>query len=256
MSTHRGRPPSIRERRITGSFEAVPCGCDGLGSIASCGMSSIRSPLGGFAELETESGERLRVETRGALEVISERAGETQRVRLPYPQAGYGGHELLLSASESYLALFLWSGQSEVGYELFAHRPTLAHISSFPYTYGMALGPAFSSDERLFAMAWTTNSGLYIEDEVELSGGLTTKPCTLHWACVRLQPLPAGPPQECHIDVAIPAGFPFETDDRWDAIDLVVTEHEVRLRAEWGTAIRIPLPLPARVVIEGPAPPA
>ncbi len=215
-------------------------------------MPNIRSPLGGFEELETQSGGRVRVETRGALDVISEQAGETQRVRLPYPQSGYGGHEIVLSKSERYLALFLWSGQSEVGYELFANRPALAHLSSFPYTYGMGLGPAFSSDESLFAMAWTTNSGLHVEDEVELSQGLTAAPCTLPWASVRIQPLPAGPPQTCDIDVKIPAGFPFETDDRYDALDLVVTEHEVHLRAEWGTAVRIPLPLPPRVVIEGP----
>lgn len=227
--------------------------CDALDLIATYAMPNVRSPLGGFEELETQTGARLRVETRGALEVISERAlGETQRVRLPYPQSGYGGHELVLSASERYLALFLWSGQSEVGYELFAYRPTLTHIGSFPYTYGMALGPAFSSDERLFAMAWTTNSGLHVEDEVELSGACTAEACTIAWACVRVQPLPSGPPQTCFIEVRIPAGFPFETDDRYDAIGLVVTEHEVRLRAEWGTAIRIPLPLPPRVVIDGP----
>lgn len=216
-------------------------------------MPNVRSPLGGFEELETQSGTRLRLETRGALELISERRGvETQRVRLPYPPSGYGGHEIVLSEGERYLALFLWSGQSEVGYELFASRPTLTHIASFPYTYGMGLGPVFSSEERLLAMAWTTNSGLYVEDEVELSGDRTVKPCTLPWARVRIQPLPSGPPQTCHIDVKIPAGFPFETDDRYDALDLVVTEHEVRLRAEWGTAIRIALPLPPLVVIDGP----
>lgn len=216
-------------------------------------MPNIRSPLGGFEEMETASGARLRVETRGALEVISERAGESERVRLPYPQSGYGGHEIVLSAAERFLAVFLWSGQSEVGYELFAYRPTLAHIGSFPYTYGIGLGPVFSSDERLLAMAWTTNSGLHVEDEVELLGGCTTKPCTLPWASVRVQPLPDGPPRTCHIEVKIPAGFPSETDDRYDALDLVVTQHEVRLRAGWGTAIHIPLPLPPRVVIDGPS---
>jgi hypothetical protein len=184
--------------------------------------------------------------------VISERAGETQRVRLPYPQSGYGGHAILLSANERYLALFLWSGQSEVGYELFVCRPTLTHIASFPYTYGMGLGPVFSSDEGLLAMAWSTNSGLHVEDEVELSGGRTTKPCTLPWASVRLQPLPVGPPETCHIEVKIPAGFPSETDDRYDVLDLVVTEHEVRFRAGWGTAIRLPRPLTPLVVIDGP----
>jgi hypothetical protein len=216
-------------------------------------MPNVRSPLGGFEELESPSGARLRVETRGALEVICEReGGHPQRVRLPYPQSGYGGHELVLSEAERYLALFLWSGQNEVGYELFTHRPTLTHIASFPYTYGMGRGPAFSSDERFFAMAWTTNSGLHVEDEVELVGGLTARACTLPWASVRIQPLPGGPPQTCRIDVKVPAGFPCESDDRFDALDLVVTEREVRLRAEWGTAIRIPLPLPPLVVIEGP----
>src|SRR5262249_4576121 len=97
---------------------------------------SIRGPLGGWEQLVTRRDELIRVEMSAAeIAVMVEAAsGEAlARAAITYPPRGCAGYELLLSASERYLTMFLWSGQSELGYELFHFRPYLQHICSFGY---------------------------------------------------------------------------------------------------------------------------
>jgi hypothetical protein len=50
-------------------------------------------------------------------------------ITLPYPNAGYGGHELVRSPDGRHLAVFLYSGQSEQGWELFQLEPVLVDAS-------------------------------------------------------------------------------------------------------------------------------
>ena len=158
----------------------------------------------------------------------------------------------MLSKDETYLVLWLYSGQSEVGYELFTYRPTLKHIASFPYVYGKGFGPAFSADGRCLAMVTTTNSGLRIEVDEAFEGDVTTEQQTLAWAEVHVRALPEGATQQARIDVQLPAGTPLERDDSFYPTHLVATATEVTFRADWGVQVRIPLPLPDVVVIEGP----
>lgn len=210
--------------------------------------------MGGFKELETRSGATIRLETKNALTVIVEGGAEApQRIALPYPNAGYGGHELLLSKDETYLVLALYSGQSEQGYELFTYRPELKQIASVPYAYGEGAWPAFSSDERFLAMVSVTNPGLYVDEEDMLDGVVTTQPCVLAWAEVHVRALPEGIVQRCVVDVQLPAGSPFEGDDSYYPKGLTVSASEVSFRTDWGAQVRIPLPLPEVLVIEGPS---
>gem|GEM_PF-6085393 len=216
-------------------------------------MPNVQSPMGGLEEVEISNGATVRVQTDGALTVIVDGGGaSTQRVVLPYPNAGYGGHELLLSKDETYLVLWLYSGQSEVGYELFEFRPVLAHIGSLPYVYGEGFGPTFSNDERVLAMASATNACLDIEDRDALEDDVTTAPCTVEWVALYVRTLPDGAAQTCRVDVRLPAGFPFEGDDSHYAEALVVTTSAVSFRTDWGVQVQIPLPLPEVFFIEGP----
>jgi hypothetical protein len=87
---------------------------------------------------------------------------EGRRVSLPYPASGYGGHELVVSPSDRYLALFLYSGQSEVGWELF-ELPGLRHIGRLPYIFGEGEPPVFSAGQSRVQLCefgvlrpWTT----------------------------------------------------------------------------------------------------
>src|SRR5690349_3233306 len=74
-------------------------------------------------------------------------------ISLPYPSRGYGGTVLSISRQARYAAALLYSGQSEVGYELFALAPRLRHVASFPYMCGESdLTPMqFSPDGELVA---------------------------------------------------------------------------------------------------------
>lgn len=216
-------------------------------------MPNVQTLTGGFKELETASGATIRVETENALTVIVDGGGQaSQRITLPYPDAGYGGHELLLSKDETYLVIWLYSGQSEVGYELFRYRPTLKHIASFPYVGGEGYGPAFSSDERFLAMAWTVNFDLQVDDEDALENNVTARPYVLAWVEVHLRVLADDTTQTCRVDVRLPKGLHYEGDDGYFPRGLAVSATEVTFRADWGVEVRIPLPLPEVVVVEGP----
>jgi hypothetical protein len=149
---------------------------------------SVRGPLNGWAQFVARCGELVRVEvsnTEIVVVVEAPKGGVLARTAIPYPTAGCGGCEILLSAKERYLAMFLYSGQSEVGYELFYFRPHLQHISSFGYVFGEGTGPVFSSDERWLALAWATNPELCLLDEgVE---HLPTSERLLDWVTLRIQ---------------------------------------------------------------------
>src|SRR5262245_20710448 len=86
----------------------------------------IRAPMGGWEQLRTRAGKTIRVEvTEVEISIVID-AADGQAVAhatIPSPADGLGGYELVLSAEERYLALFLFSGQSEVGYEVFSLRP-------------------------------------------------------------------------------------------------------------------------------------
>jgi len=93
---------------------------------------SVRGPLGGWEQFVARGDELVRVEvsnTEIAVVVEAPKGEVLARTAIPYPTAGCGGYEILLSAKERYLAMFLYSGQSEVDYELFYFRP---HCSIFP----------------------------------------------------------------------------------------------------------------------------
>ncbi|MFO0596342.1 MAG: hypothetical protein U0228_13585 [Myxococcaceae bacterium] len=209
---------------------------------------------GGLEELETSRGARVRLEIDAGrtMSVVVDGGGEPRkRVSIPYPSAGYGGHELLLSSNERYLVLWLYSGQSQIGFELFTFAPVLKHVASLPYVLGEGLGPAFSADERYLAVASATNSSLNLEEVCEAD--VTQEPCVIAWADVHARALPDGVEERCRVDVRIPAGFPCEGDVSYYPTDLSVAADEVAFRTGWGVQVRIPLPLPPVFVIAGPS---
>lgn len=215
---------------------------------------STPSPIGGWQGLVTRDGETIRVEVTDKLAIVVDGPNRksVSTVFLPYPRAGYGGHELVLSSEHRYLAMFLYSGQSEVGYEVFTFRPELRHVLSFPYEYGEGLGPAISPDEKLIGLAWATNPEL---DLTELEGledaAETDEELIVDWARLRVQELPNGKASTCNIEVAVPIGFPTEGDESYYPEGLEFVGDHVEFRA-WGETIRVPLPLPATLNLPGP----
>jgi hypothetical protein len=217
--------------------------------------ASVRGPLGGWEQLATRHDELIRVEVSPAemAVIVDAPNGEMARVAIPYPAAGYGGHELVLSAEERYLALFLYSGQSEVGYELFYFQPLLRHVCSFPYVSGEGFGPAFSPDECRLGLAWATNPMLCLLDEGVEGEHFTTAEWVVDWAKLRIQELPDGPATSCNVRLRLGPGFPFEGNDSFYPERLeVVGGEEARFRTTWGELVRAPLPLPSSLVVAGP----
>lgn len=215
-----------------------------------------RSLFSGWTTLRARDGEIVRVllEGRSLIVVVdSERGDELGRASVISPGAGYAGHELVLSAEEHYLAMGLYSGQSEVGYELFTFRPKLEHIGSFPYAHGYGFAPVFSPDEKRVAIAWATDPSLTVEDQDVDDAGLTTSECIVDWACVHVRELPDGGEQQCAIRVRVPAGFPWKGDSSYYPERLELLADEVRFETAWGTTVRLPRPLPESLVVGGPA---
>lgn len=234
----------------------------------------VRGPLGGWERLVDRAGATIRAEVGPAgIEIVLEDPNHrgVTRTRIPYPRAGHGGHELLLSAGERYLAMFLYSGQSEVGYELFSY-PDLRWVCALPYVFGEGLGPAFSPDERRLALAWATNPSLDRTDAVGVGDeAVTTTGCVVDWACLHVRTLPAAdrasgggsdggepkgsPPGDevCALRVRVSPGDPVEGNESYYPEDLRFHDTDViGFRTAWGEDVRLALPLPTSVTVPGP----
>jgi hypothetical protein len=184
---------------------------------------------------------------RMALEVL---VGETidissggERVRLPIPGAGYGGHEVVMSASGRHVALYLFSGQSEFAWELFELEPRLRHVGGLPYVFGVGHPPVFSNDETSLAVVSTTRD---IGPDDDDPGSVV-----VDWAEVRVLSLPDGPISLCEIRLEFDAP-PAEREPEYPRVAAVQAGEGVTLELPWGGECRIPLPLPRVFVVRGP----
>lgn len=127
-----------------------------------------------------------------AIHVVRARLdGGEESVRLPYPREGVGGVELVVSGDERWVAVFVFSGQSEQGWELFALEPVLGLASRRPYEQGEGRAPRFSPDSRWLVMAMTASpkergSGRDAED---ILGRGVTGQVLLEWATLYLHAL-------------------------------------------------------------------
>jgi hypothetical protein len=174
--------------------------------------------------------------------IVDRQSGELRSaVRLPYPSAGYGGHELVVSPSGHWLALFLYSGQSEVGYELFELVPELAHAGGLPYMFGEGDGPVFSTDERFLVMAWET----YFDWWSDASLADSDHDREIEWGALAVHELPNGAIFRVPLVARVPAGWSPEPSSWTAPTELrFTTPHELSLRTPWGAEPRIPFPLP------------
>lgn len=180
--------------------------------------------------------------------IVDRRTGlAREEVRLPYPREGYGGHEIVLSPRQHYAALFLYSGQSEVGYELFALGHGLQHLGGLPYVYGEGDRPVFSPDERWLVMIWET----YFDWWSEAAAAARAGTHVVDWGEIAVQELPHGPIECVPIRARIPPGWQPEASSWTAPTDLrFASPHELRVRTPWGTEPAIPFPLPPDPVIE------
>lgn len=205
-------------------------------------------PRGGTLTVEVVTGKKAALVLR-----VADRGGrERAEIELPYPTSGYGGHEVVIG-KYPLVALWLYSGQSQVGYELL-ELETLRHLGSLPYQVGEGEPPVFSRDGKQLAMAWAGGELSYTEDleEDELPAG--GAPEVVPWAELALQTVSSRTilRRTLHADLrGWRPSYDVHTHLYPEALRFV-GNRELRMKAPWGREVSIPLPLPKRVVVEGP----
>lgn len=184
----------------------------------------------------------IQVEIGGTIDVVANGA----RVSLPYPSRGCGGHELVVSASGRYLALFLYSGQGELGWELFELRPRLRHLGGLPYVSGEGRAPVFSADEKWLAMVSTLRDiGPDIDEDDDPDG------LEIAWAEVRLQSLPDGPVEVCTLRLRFDEPPP-EREPEYPSLVMLRPPEPIAVELPWGERCDVPFPLLHSFVLPGP----
>ncbi len=163
------------------------------------------------------------------------------RAKVPYPSGGFGGYEIVVSPKGRFVAVFLYTGQSEHGYELFVTMPDLRHLGGLPQVVGEGYAPVFSDDERWIAHASAINPSL------DGSGVVT-------WAELRVQDLETRAITTCRIDVNLSTP-PAELESRIAYVESLrfTPEGDVTFIAPWGARAKVSLPLPESIVILGPS---
>ncbi|PHS03244.1 MAG: hypothetical protein COA78_18725 [Blastopirellula sp.] len=78
-------------------------------------------------------------------------------IKRPYPDAGFGGGQLIASASGKYVIFSYFSGQSEEAFELFEVTDQLSLIYSSGYHSGETASFGFSEKEDQLLMALPEN---------------------------------------------------------------------------------------------------
>ena len=149
------------------------------------------------------------------------------------------------------MALWLYSGQSEVGYELFEFRPELQHCHSFPYVFGEGYGPVFTPDESLLALAWATNSSLLVDDWPQ--DGVTSVEQVVEWATLHVHSLQGETNSQCKILARLQPGSTIDSETAYYPT-MTSSGSGFHLASEWGRTVEVSLPLPDALTIDGPPP--
>jgi hypothetical protein len=109
---------------------------------------------------ELRDGRRIEVALSGPSNAMSAVAIRVTRdgkvmseVDLPYPRLGLAGGRIILSPSERFAVLSMFSGQSEEGYELFRVGDDIKRLTGIPYQYGEVASFCFSEHEDVLVMA-------------------------------------------------------------------------------------------------------
>lgn len=109
----------------------------------------------------------------------------------------YGGYELVLSPDEAFAALYMHSGQSEQGYELFAVADEIRHLPGLPFVLGEGGPPEFSPGDAHLAFLNFMPSDVCLLDD----------PARVFYAELYTQPLrPPAAPSRHEITIPLATG--------------------------------------------------
>ena len=179
--------------------------------------------------------------------------GEPAAVLLPYPGAGVGGGRFILSQTETFAVLAMFSGQSEERYDLLALREGIRRVGGIDYVFGEAATYAFSPDDRLLAMAMPFSC---VEWWLPLEEGeaepLEDGSASFPFGVVRLHDLRTGKISSHELVAVVPDCWTPSGDDYDPELHpSFVAPDRISLALPWGSVeLKLPLPttLPLRVV--------
>lgn len=111
----------------------------------------------------------------------------------------FGGSEIVFSPRGGFAAIFMHSGQSEQGYELFAVAGEVRHLGGVPYAIGMGGPPVFAPDDSRVVFLNFRSGEVYCD---EADGR-----ARINYSRVYVQPLrPWGPPRVRDLIVEVASG--------------------------------------------------
>lgn len=182
---------------------------------------------------------------RGAVVLITP-GSDDEIATIPTASDFSGGHEFVVSDDERHVALFVYSGQSSQGYELFALQPTLAHIGGLPEVFGEGAAPAFSPGCRWVVMFTTDDPFVRETDEHfdEIHDAESDATVVVDWARLRVRRLPDMTDYEVPVGVQIPLSTDPDVLREWTLPEAVRFDSEdiAMLHMPWGEVIPVSLP--------------
>lgn len=173
-------------------------------------------------------------------------AVDHEKLRWPSWRGGVGGLELVVSPDERLAVLFIFSGQSSQGYELFSLRP-LRRLEGLAEVHGHGSAPQFSPDS-----AWLVSlidqpprlraSGEYFE---ERQADDSSERAIIDVATLYVQPLApvVGAPQRQPVGLELPLSTDLDWLQEWDCFGaLVFRAGLVEVRLPGGALVATALP--------------
>ena len=160
-------------------------------------------------------------------------------IRLPPWRGGVGGMELVASRDERYVALFIYSGQSSQGYEVFALSPTLTRIGGLAEVRGHGDAPVFSPDgDWLVTLIQDPNCSVrgLGEPFETVQDDDSDDLVIVDWATLYVQRLPGAEIEAIPVGVEVPRATSIDSVYEWNAYDAV------RFRRKEVVTVRMPRP--------------
>jgi hypothetical protein len=202
-----------------------------------------------------QTGFRLDVDSRsGPVFKLLDWPADTIRstITLAYPSAGCGGVVLSISRQARYAAAILYSGQSEIGYQLFSLTPSLKHLACFPFMSGESdlTAMQFSPDESLVAIAveerslwWTDPSDESADWDTPAVGG------PVQWSVLLVHSFGDEMPSRYPLIVDLPAGWCGSEDGTWPAKLRFENDNRISLKPPWGKRFSFDVPLRQQSIV-------
>ncbi|MFZ5439344.1 MAG: hypothetical protein ACOZQL_05010 [Myxococcota bacterium] len=199
---------------------------------------------------------RCEVQQRGIRVALTRPGAPVEELWLPPWPGGVGGVELVTSPDERSLAVFLFSGQSSQGFELFSLEPSLRHLASVPETWGHGDAPFFSRRGDLVAMVMDRERKLSGTDtwfeDVQADDALDT--VLVDWGRVWWLRVAEGVPASFTVAVEVPRSLNVDELFDWAPYDVgsFDADDALVLSLPWGVRAQTALPRSEPLITRAP----